>query len=279
MLHKVLRISILSIFALWSVLTALSLAANNQMGPAAQSDREFEQDQRMVEQLQSTKRYADIISFRNVIEKRWASRDPNRYAHLMINVASAILNSDEVRGVRYMASQNTALSVLENLDSLDLASAVRLISYLRRSPDYFRGPVIEEDWAAQRKTNAEFWLRTWQRLDSELDKDFDFDVFPSNPLPPAATGLPSGAPLEAVKDPKLRKVYEAAIADSERRSMIYNYQLKLRRIMERFPKDAESWLIDAYSKPPKDLGDLKRILRKYVADQTIRERIAAHVSH
>jgi len=73
-----------------------------------------------------------------------------------------------------------------------------------------------EKWAQIRKKDVEVRLHAWKRLVNAIDPTWDANDVPLvNVMPPLAAGPPGGvapgvAP-EAIKDPKLRAQYEAAI--------------------------------------------------------------------
>lgn len=132
----------------------------------------------------------------------------------------------------------------------------------------------EQEWAQQRKKDVEVRFHAWKRLIDSIDPKWDpNDKFVRNVAPPLETGLPSGVVPEAIKDPKLRAEYEEAIDNNRQKAEKYLEQSRLRDWLKRFPKRAEEYIIQAYSKPPFAVEELKQYLDKYVADTKTKARI------
>ena len=91
--------------------------------------------------------------------------------------------------------------------------------------------------------------------------------------PPFETGLCPGTPPSAIKDPKLRAQYEAAIAENKKKAQRVNKQLPLIAHGPAFKAHAEHVLIQLYSQPPTRNAELKRLLEAYVQDANARQRI------
>lgn len=83
---------------------------------------------------------------------------------------------------------------------------------------------------------------------------------------------------EEIKDPRLRAKYEAAIAENERKADEFRRQYRLRQLDSSFPRTAEKYLIQAYSKPPSNLHELRGLLNIYQIDKTSARKILDGVS-
>jgi hypothetical protein len=128
-------------------------------------------------------------------------------------------------------------------------------------------------WAEQRRTRAERWLRTLRRLDDAAQSDFDFaDVPQVNIAPPDAT-LPSGVAPESVKDPATRQQYEAALTANRRKAETYAAQWRLRELRALYAPRAERYIARAYARPPVAAGELEQLLARYVPDEDRRRTI------
>ena len=89
--------------------------------------------------------------------------------------------------------------------------------------------------------------------------------------------MPAGVSPDAIKDPKLRAEYEAAIADNSAKVRRNNDQQYLKQNSGRFYAEAERYLVSAYSRPPMGSSQLKTLLTEYVADPVVRKRILDEV--
>ena len=83
----------------------------------------------------------------------------------------------------------------------------------------------------------------------------------------------SGMSPESIKDPQLRAEYEAALEANQKKIERYTEQNRLHNWLKRFPRHAEPYIINAYSKAPFNLEELKQYLDKYIADEKTRKRI------
>jgi hypothetical protein len=141
----------------------------------------------------------------------------------------------------------------------------------------YERPANDNLWISERRETTGFWLRAWQRLEKELDPSYDPNDRKNNislrVYPPVETGLPPGTPPSAIKDPKLRAKYQAAIADNNRKSKKANQQIPLIRSGPSFRSRAEYVLIHLYSQPPSRNLELKRYLESYIRDAAARKRI------
>jgi hypothetical protein len=107
-----------------------------------------------------------------------------------------------------------------------------------------------------------------------VDPNFDFTDRPVLHVPtPPGTGLPSGVAPNAITDPKLRSEYEMAIARNRAKTQRYNEQSWLKLNAEAFFRTAERYLLNAYSRSPKDPYELERLLKEYMIDPRVVERL------
>ena len=110
-------------------------------------------------------------------------------------------------------------------------------------------------------------MHAWKRLIDAIDPNWNpnDEPFLNIPLPEGISGEAGMAP-EHIKDPNRRAEYEAAIEKNRQKAERYGEQYKLRNWLKRFPKRAEEYIIQAYSKPPFDVEELKQYLDKYISD-------------
>ena len=115
-------------------------------------------------------------------------------------------------------------------------------------------------------------------MSASVDPTFDVNDRPRlNVQTPQASGVPSGASPESIRDLKLRAEYERAIAQNSAKARRYNDQYWLKQTAPDFYKTVEKYLVSAYSRPPTDSAQLARLLSQYVDDNDVRVRILAEV--
>ena len=156
---------------------------------------------------------------------------------------------------------------------------VAFVRCLSDDVEYRTKEVQGDSWMALRKHHAQLWLHAWQRLGSSIDPSVDInEVLPLHPPLPPGVDLPEGVAPEAIKDPALRKQYEDAIRDHNQRAERIITQRRVRKLYDSFSKDAERYLIVAYSSPPSNIEELRQLLTMYGIDKDISDRIVDTVA-
>jgi hypothetical protein len=219
----------------------------------------------------------ELIALASELEAKWRRIDWTLYAGIMAHVCSEIsnrgLNNEQVRE----QSEHFAKIALSHSDMYswqDESGLVGCLQYKRSHPDM-------NAWLRDRREKTELWLHALQRLEKESDPAFDINDSKNRPsmqvFPPRETNLPPGSPPSAIKDPRLRAKYEAAIADNKRKSQKAIQQVPLLLHGPPFRVRAESWLVQAYSQAPARNAELRRYLEVYVRDYKTRQRILSEV--
>jgi hypothetical protein len=219
----------------------------------------------------------ELLALANQLEVKWRGVDWNSYARVMQYVCSEIsnrgLNNPHVRE----QSEHFARIALSHSKKFLWELQADLVGAL----GYQRSSATDAEWLRERREKTEFWLNAWMRLEKQTDPSFDINDRKSLPrmrvFPPFETGLPAGTPPSAIKDPRLRAEYEAAIADNKRKSQRVGEQLPLQLHGPSFKRQTERWLIQAYSQPPGRITELKRFLKIYIKDTRTRERILTEI--
>jgi hypothetical protein len=114
------------------------------------------------------------------------------------------------------------------------------------------------------------WLHLLQLLDRSLDPAFDPKDVPEKLVqpPPSPDGsvLRPGANPALIQDPKARAEYEIAIAANRQKAQNYRLQIGLRRLNERLPQRAESFIRISYTALPNDQMELRAAIEKASLD-------------
>jgi hypothetical protein len=235
---------------------------------------EFEEEVKRIESLAAAKDFDALTAAADEIEKKWSQRSAEYYSKLMLKVSDEFGSGGFGEARQYDLEQKYADLGLKNAGQIPLETEVRLVRRLQKDREYSKGVLKGEEWARRRAQKAEMWLRAWHRLDSEIDKDWDPEDKPLWNVPtPPGVGLPAGVAPEAIKDPKVRAEYEAAVAKNRQKAERYLKQHRLRQMKTRFSKPAEKYIITAYCRPPFNLEELKEYLKTYIAEEDVRARI------
>jgi hypothetical protein len=246
--------------------------------PREDAQEEFNKDLARIENFLRVKDLDGLVITADELEEKWSQRGGELYGRLMLSISNGIANGFDDERI-YKLSQKYAAAALTKADTFSLDLETKLLGFI--AMDIAPVPAVltgDSDWARERSTKAKLWLHAWQRLEREIDRNFDFNDVPSlNVCPPAETGLPCGIAPEGIRDPELRAKYSAAIAANTAKAKKFNQQYKLRAIGERFTAHAEQYLVRVYSKPPYNLEELKVYLNERLANRDLRERIVNEV--
>lgn len=168
---------------------------------------------------------------------------------------------------------------LDALEQADLMPIELEIAFLQCLLNDTGAAKPDDEWVTLRGKKAALYLHAWKRLDAMIDPNFDLSVPISiNVMPPPGAGIPPGGDPSAITDPNIRKEYEALIEQNRKNIVKYNEQRRLRDLNKVYQRQAEQYLITAYSTPPYNIEELRTLLNQYITDRTIRERILNSVA-
>lgn len=238
----------------------------------------YEQDLKSVEALKEAKDLKGLARLADEIESKWATLNKDYYASLMVEVVGAFSGYDLKDDRLYALALKYAKAALEKGDWLPLEAEIKLVRFLEGGPEYTTGQIKAEEWARDRSERISYWLHAWQRLEKEINRNFDFDNRPRlNVLPPAGYG-PAGIAPESIKDSKARAEYESAIAANKENIAEYNKQWVLHQLDKYFTPHAMRFIVEAYSKPPYNLEELRKHLGTNIVDKGVKKRLLDEVT-
>jgi len=203
---------------------------------------------------------------------KWSQGSKEYYAR-MINELCGPLSSgrfDEAR--QHIVARKYAMLALAEANDIPLETELELtghvVTYMRRLRPQ------DAQWVRIRREDVQVRLHAWKRLLDAIDPNWDPNDIPAiNLVPPVAAGLPSGVAPEAIKDPKLRAEYEAAIEKNSKKAVRYRRQSNMRKWLKRFPETTEEYIVAAYSTPPYNTDELKQLLERYGVEEQTRLKI------
>jgi hypothetical protein len=174
---------------------------------------------------------------------------------------------------RYQLARKYALSVLETADAIPLILELELTGHVVTLMCTSYAPKGEH-LAQRRKKDVQIRLHAWKRLIDAIDPNWDPNEELWSPNAVAASmGFPGTVAPESIKDPKLRREYEAALQKNRDKIEKHTAQRRLHDWLKRFPARAEEYIVRAYSKAPFNVEELTRYLDQYIADKKTRARI------
>ena len=232
---------------------------------------QYESTIAQLDSLVKTKDRAGIVKVGDQVEREWGSLGGDNYGRAILEVSNLLANTFW----DHQLSQSYVSKALAHSNTLSLRLTMQLLEFLERDVSF---GISRTQWERERSSKAQLWLLAWQRLEREINRNFDFsDRALLHVAPPWETGLPSGAAPEAIKDATLRARYEAALAVNAKKAQEYNRQFDLRYLDTRLPKSAEGYLVRAYSEPPYNRQELNRYLVSYGFNKQVRERILRRI--
>ena len=265
------------------LLTSISFAESLKASEV--ENQEYKQDMARIESWSKslkpgfTNDLNKYEKFANEIQNKWSKKNRELYARLMWEVCKPLSSGRFNDERQYEVARRYALSALAEPNEIPLVTELELTGHVMTDMVTPRAPK-GEDFAQRRNKDVEIRLHAWKRLIDAIDPNWD----PNEVLlSPNAVGADMGIPVggmapESVKDPKLRAEYEAALQKNREKIERHSEQRRLHDWLKRFPKRAEEYIIQAYSKPPFDVEELKQYLDKYVADTKTKARILAAVT-
>ena len=266
------------------VLMCLSLLQNITFGASLESseteNQEYKQELNRIKSLGKSFTPGptnDLKSFErlaNEIQSKWSQKKKEYYARLMLEVCEPLSSGRFNDERQYDVARRYALSALAESNKIPLEVELELTGHIMTDTVTPRAPTGQE-WAKRQKQDVEVRFHAWRRLIDAIDPNWDpndIQFYINVPLPSGVEGE-AGVSPDSVKDPKLRAEYEAAIKKNREKAERYSEQNRLHKWLKRFPKRAEEYIIQAYSKPPFDVEELKQYLDKYIADTKTKARI------
>ena len=269
------------------VLVCLVLIENRTFGamsePSEMEKQEYRQERARIKALRKsltpgpTNNIKEYEKFADEIQSKWSRRNKEHKARLMLEVCKPLSSGYFKDDRRYDLARKYALSVLETPDEIPLTLELELIGH---TITLMIGPNAPKDrmWERLRRKDVEIRLHAWERLIEAIDPKWDPNeiLFTDNAIA-ADMGFPYTIASGTIEDPNLRAAYEAALEANQKKNERYIEQNRLHKWLKRFPRHAEPYLIQAYSKPPFNNKELKQYLDKYVADKETRDSILAAV--
>lgn len=265
------------------VLVYISLVQNITFGassePSEAEKQEYKQDMARIEALRKSFKpglvndLKEYEKFADAIQKKWGRQNKEYYARLMLEVCGPLSSGTFADDRRHDVARRYALSVLEKSEEISIEVELELTGHVMTSM-YTRNLPKGEDLAQRRKKDVEIRLHAWKRLVDAIDPNWDPNEELRSPNAVATSmGFPGTIAPEAIKDPKLRAEYEAAMQKNREDIERYTKQYRLHDWLKRYPKRAERYIVKAYSKPPFNLEELNQYLETYIADEKTRSRI------
>jgi hypothetical protein len=257
----------------------ISLSFGSNLKDSEAKKQEYEQDMVRVESLSKslkpgfTNDLKDYEKAIDEIQSKWRKKNRELYSRLMWEACKPLSSGRFNDERQYDVARRYALLALEEPNEIPLEVELELTGHVMTDTVTPRAPTGQE-WSHRRKQDVEVKFHAWKRLIDAIDPNWDPNEEILSPNAVATSmGFPGTIAPESINDPKLRAEYEAAIQRNREKIKRYTEQSRLHKWLKRFPKTAEEYIVDAYSKPPFNLKELHQYFKKYIIDEKTQVRI------
>lgn len=215
---------------------------------------EFERVLSRVFELRNSRDLDGLVKLADEVEKEWVKKDINYYTELMTQICGGLNSHDFGTDKQYVLARQCTKNALKHLEEMPVLGLPNLVIFLNGDLEYVTNQIPQENWAKDRRERTVLWGRVWQKFDNEIIENYDFELN--------------------------RPIYRVNMTDEERKKAeIYNRQRFLQRDRKWFSASTQNYLIEAYSKPPFDMPELKEFLKKYVGDANLKSAVLAEVQN
>ena len=266
----------------------VSMAADTQNSEA--ESQELLRDMSQVRTLCENKDLEGLEKLATELERKWFTKSKERYGHMMLEICCNFRSWDfkdeeqlELEKIYARLALERSYKLQEN-DKIPIEVEFKLLRHIQQSVQYLKDAVKSEDWPNRRSTMAKLYFHTWHRLEKTIDAKWDpNETLLSWPRPSGGVRIWfSGMSPKAIKDPKVRAEYKAALEEFWHKVEWYNEQRRLRTMKKRFLPKLQKHLLQLYSGPLFDSKKLETValqkdLEKYVDDKYTRESILSSV--
>jgi len=188
------------------------------------------------------------------------------YGYLMADICSALNSYNFNDTKQYLNARNCTKKILYQADKIPVRLERDLIDNLRGNEEYRMNLLPESEWAKDRQERIGFLLHLWQRVQNNIDRNFDINDDKNRPIGNVPVPTPNYVPgmrPEDIKEPDVRAKYEKAIEENNKKAKRFNLQVELQRIDKNLLKFVEDFLIQMYSVLPIDITELDKNLSAF----------------
>jgi hypothetical protein len=184
---------------------------------------------------------------------------------------------------RFILCQTIIARCLPYLDAVSPKLATNVVCQMSLQYDLRGRPLTPDSLRAYRKTYIVAHLRAWEKLASAIDPTWKPDD-PANMVgsvrPPGGKYANPVAP-EDIKEPEIRRQYEAVLEANQRKGDRNVQQRQARQLKESYLSRLKDAILAAHRLGPAskdEREDLTACLRVYVSDASIRAELLALMS-
>jgi hypothetical protein len=234
----------------------------NQQNKLQNDPNEYDHIRNQIWALSNARDLDGLQTLQQEIENTWGKTQlinifkANMYAGLMFTICGSYASQDwgneKNNNEAKELTRKCVKKSLQSRDKILVWQEIDLVVLLRPSHEYINKLLSQEQWEGERREATELWLHALERLENEIDKNYD---------------------IEANRPKKISNLTPQERAKSEK----YTEQYRLRQVKTFFLKQVEDFLVGTYTLTPYNTPELEGFLNKYVKDVGMRKSILAEV--
>jgi hypothetical protein len=238
-------------------------------------------DFKLIEEL-NTKNKNEMQKFASELELKWRVDDPTLYAQKMKGLCLALYSTDV--GKNNQMPKDFSKKAVDHLgdaiSEIPVTEEIFLLLYACETSDTLASTSIPGDWFNNRRNIVGPYFLSLARFFSKIDPGWDINQPPAN-MPELPINKSAGFRylfVRDIKDPALRKEYEALLKERKPAAKKYYEQFALRKFKQVILPEFRDYFILLYSYPYSDparieLDAFKADLSKYVKNENIKSQI------
>jgi hypothetical protein len=225
--------------------------------------------------IRESRKTKDLKSLMSIAEECQKEYPPMSYAGLRLRqeVCNALSSTNYNDATQYDTLQKLTTETAQASDAGALEQIVPIVQHLRVGFGIKYGVEVDEKLQQSRRANMRLYLRVFPRFAKEIIPDFDFKDVPSLNLSPPGGGYPSGVAPESIKEPEIRKQYEAALKANSDKADKLNRQRALRDLEKSYLRSLEGNVGGAYGWFPVNHDEVRSDFKEFGVPPDVTERV------
>lgn len=250
--------------------------------PANNRDAEYSHD---IALINNFRQVSDLPKFKvsaDLLLAKWLLIDKQKYATLTCDICIVLSSTNFHDKQQSSLSEQYALTSLNTVHPISVQTQACIVMYGMSQIPVAKNSIDDQiGTSMKRSIYAEKWFKTWQRINTLINPNFDPRKFrvEANVLPPANPKqlmFPGMSP-SSIQDLKVRHEYERLIAMNNEKIEYMNEQIALRQLYRTFSHSASDFLTSSYSVAPYNLDELKKYITQYPANAVVESDVLNRV--
>jgi hypothetical protein len=267
----------LNVFLCLFALLFIQSASPGEGGDAKSSNARIAELRKQIVTLRAKPDVKALQQLGVEIKAEWLAKKSPTHYRAILDLCLAISSTRTTEPDVNELIRDLAVAAIDSPGEKPARVLAQLLLFLQGDFEYSSGELHGDDWAKERRTRAERWLKVCKSIreqNAALPKPTG-EIY-LNIAPPGGK-YPSGVDPRAIKDPIVRKKYEEALAENSKRHDAHGKKRALEDAEKSAAQRSERYLTETYSKPPFRTDELTKLLETYQFPKASRLTIIAEV--